>query len=135
MNAKETKIQKARNLRYRRPIVKELNIAKIREDLWEIQAACDDVRWNDEFEDESDSLLNALNGDEDEAYEFKMAFAKKCKLILEEMNGFLNALTSSLLRRKRAIHMAACLDGIVMKETTMELTSRNPLLKMKQKRS
>ena len=78
MNAKETKIQKARNLRYRRPIVKELNIAKIREDLWEIQAACDDVRWNDEFEDESDSLLNALNGDEDEAYEFKMAFADLC---------------------------------------------------------
>lgn len=78
MNADETKRQKARNLRYKKPIVRNLNIAKIQEDLWEIQEACEDVRWYTDSEDGTDSLINALSGDEDEAYEFKMAFADLC---------------------------------------------------------
>ena len=78
MDAEETKRWKARNLRYKKPIARNLNIAQIQEDLWEIQEACEDVRWYTDSEDGTDSLINALAGDEDEAYEFKMAFADLC---------------------------------------------------------
>ena len=78
MTPEETKKQKARNLRYRKPIVKDLNLDRIQEDLWEIQEACEEVRWYTDSEDGSDSLINALAGDEDEANEFRMAFADLC---------------------------------------------------------
>lgn len=74
----ETKAMKAKNLRYKKPIVKNLNLDSVQEDLWEIQGECEDVRWYTDSEDGTDSLINALDGDEDEAYEFKMAFADLC---------------------------------------------------------
>ena len=43
-----------------------------------MQEACEDVHWFTDSEDGNDSLVNALLGDEDEAYEFKMAFADLC---------------------------------------------------------
>ena len=75
MTAEESKAWKAKNLRYKKPIVRDLNLDRIREDLWEIQEACEEVRWYTDSDDGTDSLVNALAGDEDEAYEFKMAFA------------------------------------------------------------
>ena len=75
MTAEESKIWKAKNLRYKKPIVRDLNFDRIREDLWEIGDACEEVRWYVDSDDGADTLLNALAGDEDEAYEFKMAFA------------------------------------------------------------
>lgn len=78
MTPEETRRHKAKNLRYRKPIVKDLNLSKIQEDLWEIQEACEEVRWYTDSDDGSDSLINALDGDEDEAYEFRMAFADLC---------------------------------------------------------
>ncbi len=75
MTAEESKIWKAKNLRYKKPIVRDLNFDRIREDLWEIGDACEEVRWYVDSDDGSDTLINALAGDEDEAYEFKMAFA------------------------------------------------------------
>lgn len=77
-NAEETRRQKAKNLRYKKPIAKNLNLEKISDDLWNIQEECDDVRWYTDSEDGTDSLVNALAGDEDEAYEFKMAFGDLC---------------------------------------------------------
>ncbi len=78
MNAEETKRNKARNLRYKKPIAKNLNLEKITEDLWDIQEECENIRWYTDSEDGTDSLVNALDGDEDEAYEFKIAFADLC---------------------------------------------------------
>lgn len=78
IDAEETKRRKAQQLRYKKPIVKNLNLNKIKEDLWDIQEECEDVRWYTDSEDGNDSLINALNGDEDEAYEFRMAFADLC---------------------------------------------------------
>lgn len=78
MTPEEIREQKARKLRYKKPIVKNLNLDRIQEDLWEIQEACEEVRWYMDSEDGSDSLINALAGDEDEAYEFRMAFANLC---------------------------------------------------------
>ena len=78
MDAAEKKRFKAKQLRYKKPIVKNLNLDFIREDLWDIQEACEDIRWYTDSEDGNDSLINALDGDEDEAYEFKMSFADLC---------------------------------------------------------
>ena len=39
---------------------------------------CENIRWYTDSDDGNDSLINALDGDEDEAYEFKMAFADLC---------------------------------------------------------
>lgn len=78
IDPEETKRNKARQLRYKKPIVKELNLESIEQDLWDIQEECENVRWYTESDDGTDSLINALDGDEDEAYEFKMAFADLC---------------------------------------------------------
>lgn len=69
---------KARNMRYKKPIVKDLNLDVIINDLYEIQEECEEIRWYTDSDDGTDSLINALEGDEDEAYEFKMAFADLC---------------------------------------------------------
>lgn len=78
VDAEETRRLKARNLRYKKPIVKNLNLDFITQDLWDIQGECEEVRWYTDSEDGTDSLVSALDGDEDEAYEFKMAFADLC---------------------------------------------------------
>lgn len=78
IDAEATRRQKARNLRYKKPIVRDLNLDAITEDLWDIQEECENIRWYTDTEDGEDSLINALAGNEGEAYEFKMAFADLC---------------------------------------------------------
>ena len=78
VSAEETKRRKAQQLRYKKPIVRNLNLETISNDLWDIQEECENIRWYTDSEDGEDSLINALDGDEDEAYEFKMAFADLC---------------------------------------------------------
>lgn len=77
-SAEETKRKKALNLRYKKPIVKNLNYEHIVNDLWDMQEKCEEIRWYTDSEDGEDSLINALDGDEDEAFEFRMAFADLC---------------------------------------------------------
>lgn len=87
INAEETKRRKARELRYRKPIVRTINLDYIKEDLGDISCACDEVRYY--FESDDDTLINALNGNEDEAYEFKMMFADlcaECDQMYEDLN-------------------------------------------------
>lgn len=76
VNAEETKREKARQLRYKKPIVKNLNLWSIQEELSDIQGECENVCWY--YDTDEDTLINALDGDEDEAYEFKMMFADLC---------------------------------------------------------
>ncbi len=76
LNAEETKRRKAKELRYKKPIVKGLNLESIRQELWDIEEQCEDVHWY--FDSDDDSLINALDGNEDEAYEFRMMFADLC---------------------------------------------------------
>lgn len=78
VDAEETKRYKAKQLRYRKSIVKNLNLEVITQDLLDIQEECENIRWYTDSEDGTDSLINALDGDADEAYEFKMAFADLC---------------------------------------------------------
>ena len=76
VNVEETKRIKAKNMRYKKPIAKDLNLSTIQEELWDIQAECENVHWFCDTDEET--LINALDGDEDEAYEFKMMFADLC---------------------------------------------------------
>ena len=73
--AEEKRREKARALRYRKPAVKDLNIAEILEQLTEIEEECAEVHWYCDSEDGWDTLLNALDNDDDDAWEFKTAFA------------------------------------------------------------
>lgn len=78
IDAEETRRRKAKNLRYKKPVVTGLNLDFITQDLWDIQEECEEVRWYTDSDDGTDSLVSALDGDDDEAYEFKMAFADLC---------------------------------------------------------
>lgn len=72
MTAAEKKAYKARQLRYKKPIARGLNIDTIQSELYDMSSACEEIHW---YDNDEESLVNALDGDEDEAYEFKMAFS------------------------------------------------------------
>ena len=87
MTAAEKKAYKAKQLRYKKPIARELNIDTIQSELWDMISACEDIHWYDNNEE---SLVSALDGDEDEAYEFKMAFSD-LEAELEQFQGDLDS--------------------------------------------
>lgn len=68
----DARINKARAMRYKRPMAKSINWYQILEDLDEIGDACEDARWMTE---DDEQLIDLLDGDEDQAFEFKMAFS------------------------------------------------------------
>lgn len=72
MTKEDLRQQKARALRYKKPMMRYMNIDFIYQSIEEMRDAVADVQW---FMDDRESLTNALCGDEDEAYEFQMAFA------------------------------------------------------------
>ena len=74
--AEETRREKAKQLRYKKPIVRDLNLWTIREELDEISEECDNVRYF--MEQDEETLLNALDGDSEDEDEFKMSFADLC---------------------------------------------------------
>ena len=87
VNTEETKRIKARDLRYKKPIANGLNLDEIRNSLWDISEACTDVQYYIDCDDET--LLNALDGDEDDAYEFKMMFSTlsaECEQMQYDLN-------------------------------------------------
>lgn len=69
----EIKANRTRNLRYKRPALASLGFDAIQNELDDISEACDYVHWY--VDQESDVLMDALDGNEEEAWEFKMAFA------------------------------------------------------------
>ena len=68
-----TRQEKARDLRYKRPALQGLGSMYIWERLDEIQEACDDVEYF--MDSDGKTLLDALDGEEDEVWEFKLMFA------------------------------------------------------------
>ena len=66
---------KTRNLRYKRPALASLGAYNITQELDDIVEACNGVRYYIEQADNDETLLNALDGDEDAEWEFRMAFA------------------------------------------------------------
>lgn len=65
------KAEKTRNLRCKRPALADLGFEIITSRLEEMQSQCYDIHWA--FDDD-ETLLNALDGNEEEAWEFKMMF-------------------------------------------------------------
>lgn len=65
---------KAKRMRYKKPIARDLNYETIVDELWDMTEECENVKWYESDE----SLIAALDGDEDEAYEFKIAFSDLC---------------------------------------------------------
>lgn len=87
MTAEELKQHKAKQLRYKKPIAKCMNMDYIYEQIGAMEDAIYDVQW---FVDDEDSLTNALAGDEEEAYEFRMAFsdlAAELERFREDLNN------------------------------------------------
>ena len=88
VNADDTKRLKAMGLRYKKPIAKGLTLDDIRDTLWEIIDACADVQYY--IDEDNETLLNALDGDEDDAYEFKMMFSAlsaECEQMQYDLNN------------------------------------------------
>ena len=79
MSITEIEAAKAKNLRYKKPIVKHLNLDEISEAIYEMQGDCSDVQWFVDNEGH-DALAEAL-GDEDDAYEFKMQFSRWSRIL------------------------------------------------------
>ena len=76
---------KSKAMRYKKPMSKELNWYSIREYAWQIQNDCADIRWMTEDEDQ---LVDLMDGDEEQAFEFRMAFSdlsNQCEEFLEEL--------------------------------------------------
>ncbi len=72
-NPKLTKQEKAKQLLYKKPLVKDICLDSIQNFLWDAQSGCSDAMYY--FDSGDETLLNALDGDEDEEQEFKMMFA------------------------------------------------------------
>ena len=75
MTKEEMRAKKARNLRYKKPIATQMNFETIKENLWEMQSECADVRYFFDDSEDPETLIGELLGDEDEAYEFRMMFS------------------------------------------------------------
>lgn len=92
VNSENTKRWKALELRYRKAIVRVPNIETIHDMLYEIATECDEVRWYVDTDDGTDSLINALGGDDEQAYEFKMMFADlsaECEQMQNDLDNWM----------------------------------------------
>ena len=69
----ESKANRTRNLRYKRPALASMGWQSSWEELDAIQEACSDIHWFADQDDET--LLNALDGNDEDVWEFKLAFA------------------------------------------------------------
>lgn len=67
-----TKAERSRKMRWRKPALADLNYWAIDDKLTEICSECGDIRWTVQ---DDDMLINALDGNEEEAFEFKMLFS------------------------------------------------------------
>ncbi len=76
----------ARNLRYKRAALASMGFDHIFNELDDMRETCADIHWWTDQDNET--LLNALDGDEDDVWEFKMAFSHleaKAERLYEEI--------------------------------------------------
>lgn len=69
----QTKAERARNLRFKKGIAEGFNISEILDELMSISGECDEIRYI--AEGDEDTLIAALDGNEEDAYEFRMMFS------------------------------------------------------------
>ena len=71
MGRKLSKAEQCRNLMYKRAMVEELNLFEIQNCLMDMMEACSNIHYA--FDDD-ETLINAFDGNEDEAHEFILTF-------------------------------------------------------------
>lgn len=67
-----TKAERSRNLRYKRPALASMGYQEMFEEMEKIVEQCDDVAY---FAGDMDRLIDALDGEEEESMEFRIAFS------------------------------------------------------------
>lgn len=72
INPEREKQERAKKLRYKKSVAEGFNLEGIKDELYEIEEACDNVRYW--MEGDEAALIDALDGDEEEAYEVRMLF-------------------------------------------------------------
>lgn len=91
MERKLSKAEQCRNLMYKRAMVEELNLFEIQNCLTDMMEACSNIHYA--FDDD-ETLINAFDGNEDEAHEFIMTFTdldaeiERLYESFEEMYGY-----------------------------------------------
>lgn len=81
-----SKSERTRALRYKRPALASMGYDFMIREMWDIEEACADVQWY--VDTDEDTLINALDGDDEEAFEFKMAFSDlsaKAEQLMEQI--------------------------------------------------
>lgn len=81
----QSKAERTKALRYKRPALQSMGWDQIMAELEEITEACDDVSY---YIGDTDALLEAFDGDDEEAYEFRFAFSDlsaKCVQLSDAM--------------------------------------------------
>ena len=91
MNRKLSKAEQCRSLMYKRSMVNELNYFEINESLMDMAEVCSNIHYA--FDDD-ETLINAFDGNEDQAHEFIMTFSdldveiERLYESFEEMYGY-----------------------------------------------
>lgn len=82
-----TKAERSRELRYKKAIAEGFNLADICSELYNIAVECAEIHYITDGEE--GMLIDALDGDEDDAYEFRMMFSElECEC--EQLQNILN---------------------------------------------
>lgn len=71
---KMQKIQKARAMRFKKSTLDSMSFENIISEIYDIAEICSDVQYTLDTVDE-DAILESLDGDDEELFEFKMAFS------------------------------------------------------------
>lgn len=83
-----SRAQKARNLRYKKAVLDGLNLEAIQTEFYEISEECDNIRWV--ADGDEGTLIAAMDGDEEEAFEFRMMFSElstECEMLQDLLSG------------------------------------------------
>ncbi len=71
--ADDIRREKARNLRYKRPMLQNINLDSIQQWLYAAQGTCNEWAWVDD--NQRDALIDALDGNDEEYLSYQMMFA------------------------------------------------------------
>lgn len=66
--------ERAKTLRYKRPALASMGFEMLQNELYEISEKCSEIHWWTDTDDET--LVAAMDGDEDDAWEFRLAFSE-----------------------------------------------------------
>lgn len=84
-----TRAERSKQLRYKKAALAELGYEYIHGRLYEISDECSEIYWV--ANEDIDTLTNALDGDEEDAFEFRMMFSElsaECDQLISAINEY-----------------------------------------------